>query len=378
MAHHDLLIRTGHCLDVANGLDGPADLAIREGRISAVGALGSDTADRVLDARGLQISAGWIDLHVHCYLGGTVISSIDADRDCGVQTGVTTVCDTGSFGANDHARFREETRRATTRVLGYLNVSASLGQPIHGDWSLFDQPKTIETLTANRDHLVGVKVLASQRHCGNLGLTPVKLGVQAAREAQLPLMAHIGAAPPVIQDVLELLEPGDVVTHCFKEYPRGIMNGRGRPVPEAWAAAERGVRFDIGHGQDSFNYTAARQAFAAGFPLHSISTDLHTGCLNGPVYSLGRTMAKFLHLGLGLPEVVDLVTRGPAVTANRYPELGSIRVGSCADLTLFKLEDGPVALTDSQGNTEQGEVDVVPVATVRAGKLVWSDVELSG
>lgn len=319
------------------------------------------------------MSAGWIDLHVHCYLGSDVINGVDPDRDCGVETGVTTVCDTGSVGAEDYADFRRQTERASTRVLAYLNVSARLDRPRHGDWTLFDQPLTIATAAAHREQLIGIKVLASQRHCGNLGLTPVKLAVQAAREADTPLMVHIGAAPPIIQDVLELLGPGDVVTHCFKSYPRGLMNRHGRPVPEAWAAADRGVRFDIGHGQDSFNYLAARQALEHGFPFHSISTDLHSGCLHGPVHSLGRTVAKFLHLGLDLDAAIDLVTRGPAITAGRYPELGSLSAGSCADLTLFRMDEGPIALSDSQGNIETGARDVVPVATVRAGREVWRE-----
>ena len=371
VAHYDLLIRGGHCLDAVAGLDGAADVAVLGDRIAAVGALGSATAEREIDARGLLVSAGWIDLHVHCYVGSELVNGVDADRHCGVDTGVTTVCDTGSVGAEDHAAFRQQTEGKTTRVLGYLNVSAKLARPRHGDWSLFDQPSTIATAAAHRDHLVGIKVLASQRHCGNLGLTPVKLAVQAAREADTTLMVHLGAAPPVIQDVLELLSPGDVVTHCFKSYPRGIMNRHGRPVPEAWAAADRGVRFDIGHGQDSFNYRAARQAFEHGFPLHSISTDLHSGCLHGPVFSLGHTMAKFLHLGLDLSTVVDLVTRGPAVTAKRYPELGSLSAGTCADITLFRLEERPMELSDSQGTSEMGERNVVPVMTLRDGREVW-------
>jgi dihydroorotase len=174
----------------------------------------------------------------------------------------------------------------------------------------------------------------------------------------------------VIQDVLNMLACGDVVTHCFKGYPGGVMHRSGRPVPEAWAAAERGVRFDLGHGQGSFSFTAARQALAAGFPLHSISTDLHQGNVRGPVFTLARTMAKLLHLGLPLAEVVRLVTLGPAVAIGRDAEFGTLRPGACADITVFRVLDGPIVYIDSEGATEEGSVDIAATFVVRAGKLV--------
>jgi len=366
---YDVIVRGAQVIDAAQGLDGPADIGVIGDRIGAVGDLGGAEAGRIIDARGLIASAGWIDLHVHC-LHGAHEGSVRPDEDCGVNTGVTTVVDTGSFGAAQFGAFRDTAGRATTRVLGYLNVSARRGSPIHGDWSLFDQKRTIATAEAHRDLLVGIKVLASQRHCGNLGLLPLQLCLQAAREARTGFMVHIGVAPPVIQDVLNALGPGDVVTHCFKAYPGGLMHRWGRPVPEAWAAAERGVRFDLGHGQGSFCFTAARQALAARFPLHSISTDLHQGNVKGPVFTLARTMAKFLHLGLSLPEVVRLVTLGPADAIGRAEEFGTLRPGACADITVFRVLDGPVEYVDSEGASEQGTVDLAAVHTVRAGKLV--------
>ena len=369
VGHYDLIVRAARVIDAAEERDGPADIAVQGDRIVRVGDLKEDTADRVLDAPGLVASAGWIDLHVHC-VRAALAASVDPDRDAGVETGVTTVVDTGSVGTEELSALREVAESATTRVLGYLNVSARRGPITHGDWSQFDQKLTIEAAEANRDLLLGIKVLASQRHCGNLGIIPLQLGVQAAREARTGLMVHIGVAPPTIQDVLTMLGPGDIVTHCFKAYPGGIMSRAGRPVPEAWAAVDRGVRFDIGHGQGSFCFFAARQALAAAFPFHSISTDLHTGNVRGPVFTLARTMAKFLHLGVGLPDVVRLATLGPATAMGRVQEFGTLRPGACADITVFRVKEGPVAYTDSQGYTEQGNVDLEPVYTVRAGKVV--------
>src|SRR5262249_827995 len=139
---------------------------------------------------------------------------------------------------------------------------------------------------------------------------------------------------------------------------------------EAWKALERGVRFDLGHGAGSFAWAAGRHARACGFPLHSISTDLHKGSINGPVWTYGRTLAKCLHLGYSLEEVVRMATPGPAELIDEGKELGSLLPGTVADLTLFRVVDAPTELTDSEGNRETGKWDVEPVHCVRAGQVI--------
>lgn len=367
--HFDLLIDGAHVIDVATGVDRIADIGVRAGRIAAVGDLGAADAPERVDGAGLYASAGWIDLHVHCFVGHHELA-LDIDAHGGVHHGVTTVVDTGSFTSSEIDAFRTIAARARTRVLGFVNVSAHPGRPVHGDWQQFDQRLTIETVRRHRDLVVGVKVLASQNHVGNLGRIPLDLAVQAARESETRLMAHIGMAPPVIQQVLDALEAGDIVTHCFKGYPRGIMNRHGRPVPEAWSALERGVWFDTGHGQDSYTFAAHRQAIAAGFPVHSLSTDLHLGNVAGPVYSLAHTMTKGLHLGASLLEVVGHVTLAPATMLGREAEFGTLAPGSCADVTLFRVVDEPITVTDSEGNAEVAERHVEVALTLRAGAMI--------
>jgi dihydroorotase len=143
----------------------------------------------------------------------------------------------------------------------------------------------------------------------------------------------------------------------------------GRPVAEAWNALERGVCFDLGHGAGSFAWTAGHQARAAQFPLHSISTDLHKGNVHGPVWTYGRTMAKCLHLGFSLEEIVKMATLGPAELIDAGKELGSLLPGTAADLTIFRVVEARTVLTDSEGNSETGQWDVEPVHCVRAGKV---------
>lgn len=371
-AHYDLVVRGARILDPAQGIDRVGEIVVHDGKIVAVGNLGGATADRVLVANGLIASPGWIDGHAHVFSGG--VSGVDADRDAGVMTGVTTVVDAGSCGAGTWDGFREYViERAATRVLGYLNISLMPSRgPRHGDWANFDQRTTIRLAEreAAAGRCVGIKVLASQTHCGNLTITPVKLARQAARFAGTGLMVHIGNAPPMVEDVLDLLEEGDIVTHCWHGKYGGILGPDKKPLPQTRAAVERGVKFDIGHGSASFSFETARRALDAGLPVHAISTDIHRGNVKGPVVDQGTTMAKFLHLGFTLPEVIRLSTLGPAQLLGREGALGTLRPGTGADITLFRVVDGEFALTDSEKRTEQATRNFVVTHTVRGGTIV--------
>jgi dihydroorotase len=369
----DLIIQGARVIDPTLDLDGVADIGVLEGRIAGVGDLRGATAAQVIDGSGLCASPGWIDLHAHVY-GGANASGVHPDRDAGVATGVTTVIDAGTAGARGWKSFRDDVIAwSTTRVLGYMNVS--LGPtygPRHGDYRNYSQGLTIRLAEqeAAAGHCVGIKVLASQTHCGNLGIEPVLLARQAARLSGTSLMVHIGNAPPVIEDVLDLLDEGDVVTHCWHGKPGGLLGRDRTPIPAAWAAVERGVKFDIGHGSASFSFDTARYAMDAGLPLHAISTDIHGRNIRGPVYDQGTTMAKFLHLGLSLPEVIRLSTSSPAALVGRDSEFGSLREGLCADITLFTVEEGEFTLTDSEGRSEQATRTLLVHYTVRAGQVV--------
>lgn len=371
--HFDLLIRGARVLDPSQVLDITADIAVVDGRIVGIGGYASASADETMDAAGAIASPGWIDLHAHVYSDGAV-AGLDADREAGIATGVTTVVDAGSTGVANWQSFQETVMEtARTRVLAFLNISLDTrAKPKHGDWANFSQRKTIRLAEkeAAAGRCLGIKVLASQTHCGNLGITPVKLARQAARLSGTGLMVHIGNAPPLIDEVLDLLEEGDIVTHCWHGKYGGLLGRDKKPIPAAWAAAERGVKFDIGHGSASFAFETGHRALDAGLPLHSISTDLHKGCINGPVYSQGRTMAKFLHLGLSLPEVIRLSTQSPAQLIGWDDRLGSLAVGREADITLFRVVEGDFEFTDSEGAKERATRDLEVLATVRAGRVV--------
>ncbi|MBI3960427.1 MAG: amidohydrolase/deacetylase family metallohydrolase [Chloroflexi bacterium] len=369
----DLLIRGGRVIDPAQAIDRRADVAVRDGKIAGIGDFSAGSAAEVIDATGAIVSPGWIDLHAHVFAGG-LVSSIHPDRDAGIATGVTTVVDAGSSGASTWQSFRADVMEtAVTRVLAFLNISVKRTDgPRHGDWAQFAQNQTIPLAEreAAAGYCLGIKVLASQTHCGNLGITPVKLARQAARLSGTGLMVHIGNAPPLIEDTLELLGEGDIVTHCWHGKYGGLLDRNKKPLPAVWAAAERGVKFDIGHGSASFAFDTARHALAAGLPLHAISTDLHVGCLRGPVYDMGTTMAKLLHVGLELPEVIRLSTTSPAHLIGREQTLGCLATGREADVTVFRVVDGAFTFTDSERRTETAAQNLEVLYTVRVGRVV--------
>jgi dihydroorotase len=367
----DLVVRGAHVIDPAQDINAVTDIAIKDGRIIGIGDFSSTSAARVIDGSGLYASPGWIDLHAHIFSG---MNGVHPDHEAGIATGVTTVVDAGSSGLGGWRMFRDEViKPSTTRVLGFLNVSLfQLRGPRHGDYRNFSQGQAIRLAEAEfaAGHCLGIKVLASQTHCGDLGINPVKLARQAARLSGTGLMVHIGNAPPIIQEVLNLLDDGDIVTHCWHGKYGGLLGRDRRPLTETLAAVARGVKFDIGHGSASFSFDTARRALDAGLPLHSISTDIHRRNISGPVYDMGTTMAKFLHLGMDLNEVIRLSTHSPAQLIGREREIGTLHPDRCADVTIFRVVDGDYDFTDSEGKTERATRNLDVVYTIRAGNVV--------
>jgi dihydroorotase len=218
------------------------DIGIKSGKIVQVADnLKPGAATRVLDAKGLYVSPGWIDLHTHVFAAGDSAEAVHPDRDSGVYTGVTTIADPGGFRSDEFDAFRRDViDKSITRVLGFTNIAAHRqkpGEPMHGEWSLFDQELTINTIAKNKDVLMGVKVLSSNRHAGNLTVTPTKLAVQAARETGTHVMAHIGMAPPLIQEVLNLLGPGDICHALLQGLPDGHLPQRRAACPRSLEGA---------------------------------------------------------------------------------------------------------------------------------------------
>jgi dihydroorotase len=222
------------------------------------------------------------------------------------------------------------------------------------------------------DWLVGVKVLASASHTGSFGLEAVKLARKAAELVNKPLMLHIGNAPPVIDDVLDLLRPGDIVTHTYHGKVGGVLGYRDQVIPAFREAVDRGVVVDLGHGRSSFSFRVCEAALEQGMPLHCISTDLHRGNLARYAVSLARTMSKVRMLGFSLPEVVRAVTLAPAqaIGIEGYG-FGTLRAGAPAQVTVFREDDVPWQLEDAEGDVRE-----TPSRLTTVGVLMGDDYHL--
>ena len=378
---HDLVVAGGRVLCPATGVDSVADVAIDDGLIAAVGD-GLEGREHV-DARGLLVVPGLIDLHVHVY-DGVSHYGIDADTYL-LRRGTTTGVDVGSAGAQTFPGLRRLViEAAQTRVYAYLHIAVEgMISPLVGEledirWASVEQ--CVQVAEANRDVIAGVKLRAGYQMVGPDPRPAVALALEASRALALPLMVHVIDMGMPLPELLAQMRPGDVVTHCFHGNDGGLLDGGGNVWPEAREARERGILFDVGHGAGSFTWRVARAALAQGFPPDTISSDIHTHNHAGPVHDLPRTLSKLLHLGMPLPDVIGAATsRVGAQLAHVAPAgLGTLTPGAPGDLSLLELERGRFALTDgehrlSAGVTEHAAERLVARSVVRAGAVMACD-----
>ncbi len=323
------------------------------------------------EAGELWAGPGWVDLHAHVYDAMTEIS-LPPDR-VGLDAGVHVLADAGSAGqATIDGLVRYVLPTARTRVRAWLNIGS------HGlvhlretaDPSFIDVDATLAAIERHRDVVCGVKVRSSGLIVGAMGLQPLQLGRLVAREAGLPLLVHVGEAPPLIDDVLDLLDTGDVVTHCYHG-KTGTPWTAGGPAPSLARALDRGVLMDVGHGAASFSFEVASRALAAGFPPHTISTDVHVRNISGPVHDLATTITKLMACGMPLEEAIDAVTRRPREIL-RMPEPWLAPDGTIHHATLFHVTTTAPknrVYRDAKGDTLTPKQHIIPVATIKNGTI---------
>ena len=371
----DLLLKGGRVLDPSRSFDAPADVGFKDGHVAAVDRdLPTEGARQVLDVAGKIVTPGLVDLHTHVYWG---VTGLGIEHDpVAARSGTTTWVDAGSSGAITFPGFRRYiVERSLSRTLCFLNVSSHgiidaqlLGECADIRW--LDTGAAIRTVEANRDVILGIKVRSGQNSVGQSGSEPAWIAREVAEAAGVPLMLHIGRPPPALCRSLEVLRPGDILTHAFNGLPNCVIGRDGRVRREFWDLRDAGVWVDVGHGSGSFSFRTAEQALAEGFYPDSISTDLYQANLAGPVFDQVTTLSKFLALGMSLPEVILRATHNPARMVGREGEFGGLRPGIDQDAAVLELQHGPVCYMDSEGQAFTASVRLVAWRTIRRGTLM--------
>jgi dihydroorotase len=378
---YDLILRGGRLLDPRNGIDGVMDVAIADGTIAAIAeSIDPSQAPIVVDARGLMVVPGLVDLHTHVFFG----TEPNADYSNGYnalppdgfafRSCVTTVVDTGGSGWRNFPQFKEQViDRAETRVLALLNIvgSGMKGGPVEQNLSDMDAKLTALRASEFSEIVVGVKVA----HYRGAEWDPVDRAVQAGELAGIPVMVDFGGhQPPLsLEDLLLVhLRPGDIFTHTYAKVDGRIpvVDEGGTLRPYLRKARERGIVFDVGHGAGSFVLRQARAAMEQGFFPDTISTDLHRASMNAGMKDMLNVISKLLSLGMPIEEALGAAT-SRAARAIRRAELGHLAVGAGADVAVLSAREGHFGFVDVDGERIEGSRKLECELTVRAGKVVW-------
>jgi len=379
---YSLLIKGGHVIDARNGVDAVRDVAIADGKIAAVEAdIPASEAARVVDARGLYVTPGLIDIHAHVFWGtepnsqyGNGFSSVPPDSHS-FRSGQTTLVDVGGSGWRTFPEFKAQViDRAKTRVLAFLNIvgQGMKGGPVEQDLGDMDAKLTAQRARQFPELIVGVKVA----HYQGSEWEPVTRAVEAGRRADIPVMVDFGGNdPPQSLDTLlnTHLRPGDILTHMYAHVSgrEPIVNPRtGQLEPFVLAARKRGVIFDVGHGGGSFLFRQAVPATKQGFYPDVISTDLHIGSMNAGMKDILNVMSKLLNLGMPLSEVIAANTSRAAAAIKRT-DLGHLGVGAEADVAVLAVQKGTFGFVDSGGGQMPGTQKLACELTVKGGTVMW-------
>jgi dihydroorotase len=361
----DLLLRGGHVIDPKNNVDGPADVAIDDGVIQAVGTNLDIEAKRDVDVSGLFVTPGLIDIHVHVY--GGYNGWLFPDQHS-LPNGVTTVVDTGGPGWKDIDDCVETiVKPSTTRVFILVNIvgAGMIGKP-EQDVTEMIPAKCAEAVRRHPEHCIGTKAA----HFGGPGWESAGGAIEAARLSDSIAMIDFAPRPTrTYEELLGRLAPGDMHTHLYASHIP-LLDADRKVNDYVWKARERGVLFDCGHGAGSFWFRIAVPAMDQGFPPDTISTDLHKSSRMIPNATMPATMSKFLALGMNLQEVIYRSTQRPAEVI-RHPELGHLTPGAVADVAVLDLREGEFGFVDSGRARMEGHQRLECEFTVRAGRIVW-------
>jgi dihydroorotase len=373
---YDLILRGGHVIDPRNNISAVRDVAIAGGRIVAIAPKIDAAAATTVDASGLFVTPGLVDIHAHVYAGTGEARSYAGDLSVypdvvAPRAGVTTIVDVGGSGWRNFEDFKQRIiDRAATRVLAFLNI---VGHGMRGGKFEQDlQDMAVQPTADMARRYPGLVVGVKTAHFSGPEWAPVERAVEAGTIAAIPVMVDFGsrrAERPLSELVTVKLRPGDIYTHVYSGF-RGEQDPSGKVNPALWAARTRGVLFDVGHGGTSFSWDVAVPAIKEGFLPDTISTDIHVTSMSVGMKDLPNVMSKFLALGLSFDDVIRRTTVN-AARAIRQDALGHLSIGAGADVAVWRIEKGNYGFVDGPGVRMNATRKVVCELTLRDGRIVY-------
>jgi dihydroorotase len=375
---YDLVLRHGHVIDPKNHIDGPADVAVLDGKIALVApSIAPEDAVRAVDASGLYVTPGLIDIHTHVYAGTGERNSYAGDNSIypdgfTFRVGVTTIVDAGGSGWRNFEDFKQRViDRTNTRVLAMLNIVGSGMRGPHFEQNLddMDGDATGKMALKYPGLIVGIK----SAHFEGPEWKPYEQAIIAGNLAHIPVMIDYGAnrkERPLYDLLSRVLRPGDIYTHMYSGL-RGEQDATtGKASAAMTAGRKRGIYFDVGHGGGSFNWNVAVPLVQGGFLPDSISTDIHIASMNAGMKDMLNVADKMMGLGQSVQDVVREMTVNPAHEI-QHDELGNLSVGAPADIAVLRMQEGKFGFVDMNNAVFPGSHKLVCELTIHNGKVVY-------
>jgi len=374
---YDLLIKHGHVIDPKNNIDALKDIALANGKIAKVdNDIGSAQSKKTIDATGLYVIPGLIDIHTHVFVGSKAdkfadgIYSVSPD-DFTFRSGVTTVVDAGTSGWRNFSLFKEQViDKSQTRVLAFVNIvgSGMSGKPLQEDINDMNADSAALVAEKYKDIIVGIKI----GHYEGSDWAPFNKALEAGKKSNTPLFVECHLPQYSLEVQLQKMRPGDIITHSYEQVPERmpVVDEEGKVRPFVLAAQKKGVLFDVGHGGAGFWFSQAVPAFHQGLVPDSFGSDLHRFSMNAGMKSMLNIMSKYMAIGMSLKDVVIRATWNSAKSIKRE-DLGNLGEGAVADITVLSVQHGKFGFVDAGGNRLEGNQKLEAELTIRAGKIVW-------
>ena len=374
---YDLLIKNGRVIDPKNHIDSVLDVAIAKGKIAKVAKnISASEAAKWIDAAGLFVTPGLIDIHTHVFVGSKPdkfadgIFSLSPD-DFTFKSGVTTVVDAGTSGWRNFPVFKSQViDKSQTRILAFLNIAGNgmSGDPDQQDVNDMDSKMVSLAVQKYPEIIVGIKI----GHYEGNEWTPFEKAIEAANKSGKPLLVECHLPQFSLEDQLNRMRPGDIITHSFEKVSERmpVVDEQGKVRPFVMDAKNKGILFDVGHGGAGFWFSQAVPAFKQGLLPNSFGTDLHRFSMNAGMKSMLNVMSKYLNMGMTIEDVILRATWNAAKSIKR-DDLGNLSEGMVADVSVISLIKGKFGFIDAGGNKLDGNQKLEAELTIRAGKIVW-------